>query len=227
MLDAVDRLYGDAALHERAEAMRETIRQQAFDGNFFCDNAKRLPDGTLERTSNHTETCQYYAFYFRTATPETYPELWQRMVTEFGPVREKEDKWPDVPKANALFGNYMRMELLSRNGLGAQSIKEASDFYLPMAEATGTLWENMTAEASCNHGFAAHLAHVLYRDAAGIYNVNRIGKKVTLRLRDTGLGECHAILPVNGGEIKLDWTCTGGKFNYEIKMPKGWKLIEE
>lgn len=227
MLDAVDRMYGDPALHERAEAIRETIRSQAYDGSFFCDNAMRLSDGTLERTGNHTETCQYYAFFFRTSTPETYPELWQRMVTEFGPIRDKEDKWPDVPKANALFGNYMRMELLSKYGFGAQLLKEAEDFYLPMAEQTGTLWENMTFSDSCNHGFAAHLAHVLYRDAAGIHAVNRVGKKVTLRLRDTGLKQCHAILPVPDGEIKLDWTCKDGTFDYDISLPRGWKLIEE
>ena len=227
MLDVVDRLYGDATLHERAEAMRETIRSQAFDGNFFCDNAKRLPDGTLERTNNHTETCQYYAFFFHTATPETYPELWQRMVTEFGPIRDKEDRWPDVPKSNALFGNYLRMDLLSENDLGAQSVKELVDFYLPMVDLTGTLWENMTSDQSCNHGFAAHVAHALYRDAAGLYKVDRVGKTVTLRLRDTGLGECHALLPVNGSEIKLDWTCKDGTFDYDISLPKGWKLIEE
>ena len=227
MLDAVARMYNDPSLHERAEAMRETIRTQSFDGRFFCDNAMRQEDGSLVRTDNHTETCQYYAFFFRTATPETYPELWQRMATEFGPVREKEDKYPDVPKANALFGNYLRMELLSENGLGAQSLQEFGDFYLPMAEATGTLWENMTFSDSCNHGFAAHVAHVLYRDAAGLYDVDRVGKTVTLRLRDTGLGQCHAVLPVPGGEIKLDWKCTDGKFDKTITLPKGWKLIEE
>ena len=227
MLDAVARMYNDPSLHERAETMRETIRRQSFDGRFFCDNAMRQEDGSLVRTDNHTETCQYYAFFFRTATPETYPELWQRMATEFGPVREKEDKYPDVPKANALFGNYLRMELLSENGLGAQSLQEFGDFYLPMAEVTGTLWENMTFSDSCNHGFAAHVAHVLYRDAAGLYDVDRVGKTVTLRLRDTGLGQCHAVLPVPGGEIKLDWKCTDGKFDKTITLPKGWKLIEE
>lgn len=227
MLDAIARMYNDPALHERAEVMRETIRSQSFDGRFFCDNAMRQEDGSLVRTNNHTETCQYYAFFFRTATPETYPELWQRMATEFGPIREKEDKYPDVPKANALFGNYLRMELLSENGLGAQSLKEFGDFYLPMAQATGTLWENMTFSDSCNHGFAAHVAHVLYRDAAGLYNVDRVGKTLTLRLRDTGLKECHALLPVPDGAIKLDWTITDGRFDKTISLPKGWKLIEE
>ena len=227
MLDAVSRMYNDPSLHKRAEAMRETIRSQSFDGRFFCDNAMRMEDGSLVRTDNHTETCQYYAFFFRTATPDTYPELWQRMATEFGPIREKDDKYPDVPKANALFGNYMRMELLSENGLGAQSLHEFVDFYLPMAEATGTLWENMTFSDSCNHGFAAHVAHVLYRDAAGLYNVDRVNKTVTLRLRDTGLKECHAILPVPDGEIKLDWTCTDGNFSHNLSLPRGWKVVEE
>ncbi len=227
MLDAVARMYNDPSLHERAESMRETIRKQAFDGRFFIDNAKRQEDGSLQITNNHTETCQYYAFFFGTATPETYPELWQKLTTEFGPIRNIEDKYPDVPKANALFGNYLRMELLSQNGLGAQMMKEAVDFYLPMAEATGTLWENMTYSDSCNHGFAAHLAHVFYRDAAGLYNVDRVGKTLTLRLRDTGLKQCSAILPVKEGDIKIDWSCSDGKFNYDIKLPKGWKLIEE
>lgn len=227
MLDAVARMYNDPSLHERAEAMRETIRKQAFDGRFFIDNAKRQEDGSLQITNNHTETCQYYAFFFGTATPETYPELWQRLTTEFGPIRNIEDKYPDVPKANALFGNYLRMELLSQNGLGAQMMKEAVDFYLPMAEATGTLWENMTFSDSCNHGFAAHLAHVFYRDAAGLYKVDRVGRTLTLRLRDTGLKQCSAILPVKEGDIKIEWSCNDGKFNYDIKLPKGWKLIEE
>ena len=117
--------------------------------------------------------------------------------------------------------------LLSQNGLGAQMMKEAVDFYLPMAEATGTLWENMTFSDSCNHGFAAHLAHVFYRDAAGLYKVDRVGRTLTLRLRDTGLKQCSATLPVKEGDIKIDWSCSDGKFNYDIKLPKGWKLIEE
>ena len=227
MLDAVSRLYGDAQLHARAEKMRETIRSQSFDGTFFIDNALRQEDGSLQLTSNHTETCQYYAFFFGTATPETYPELWNMMVSEFGPVRDKEDKHPDVPKANALFGNYMRMELLSQNGLGRQLVGEAVDFFYPMVQLTGTLWENMTPEASCNHGFAAHVAHVLLRDAAGLYEVDRTGKTLTLRLRDVGLEHCSATLPVAEGDIKIDWTLSDGKFDYDITLPRGWKLIKE
>ena len=96
-----------------------------------------------------------------------------------------------------------------------------------MADLTGTLWENMTFSDSCNHGFAAHLAHVLYRDAAGLYIVDRVNKTVTLRLCDTGLKQCSAILPVKEGDIKLEWTCTDGNFNYDLSLPHGWKVVEE
>ena len=121
----------------------------------------------------------------------------------------------------------MRMELLSENDLGKQLVGEAVDFFYPMVELTGTLWENMTPEASCNHGFAAHVAHVLLRDAAGLYKVDRESKTLTLRLRDTGLDSCHAVLPVGEGDITLDWTLSDGKFDKTISLPRGWKLIEE
>lgn len=227
MLDAVGRMYGDASLQERAEAVRRTIREQSYDGRFFCDNAVRQADGSLCRTDNHTEVCQYYAFFFRTASTETYPELWQRLLNGFGPVRKTVNPYPDVPFANAFVGNYLRLELLSRAGEPRQLLEETIDYFLPMAELTGTLWEHMSSNSSCNHGFASHLAHVIYRDVAGLYKVDRVAKKVTLRLRDVGLTHCAAVLPVTEGEIRLEWTCEDGQFDWKIRLPKGWRLVED
>ena len=227
MLDAIGRMYSDASLRERAESVRKTIREQSFDGRFFCDNAVRQPDGSLVRTDNHTEVCQYYAFFFNTATTETYPELWDKLLHEFGPVRKTVNPYPDVPYANAFIGNYLRLELLSREDEPRQLLEETIDYFLPMVELTGTLWEHMSSTASCNHGFASHLAHVIYRDVAGLYEVDRVAKKVTLRLRDVGLESCSAVLPVPDGEIRLDWTCKDGKFDWNIHLPKGYVLTEE
>lgn len=227
MLDALGRLYGDDSLRSRAAAVRDAVRSQSYDGRFFCDNAVREPDGTLRRTDNHTEVCQYYAFFFETATLETYPELWNRLATEFGPKRKDVNPYPDVPFANAFIGNYLRPELLSRADLSRQLLEETFDYFLPMVEQTGTLWENMSASASCNHGFASHLAHVIYRDIAGLYQVDRVAKTVTLRLRDVGLTHCAAVLPVTEGEIRLEWTCEDGQFDWKIRLPKGWRLVED
>ena len=44
---------------------------------------------------------------------------------------------------------------------GELTEQEIRAFFLPMAQATGTLWENMTDFASCNHGFASHVAYWL------------------------------------------------------------------
>ncbi len=161
VLDAVAELYCDDALHEKADKIRETVRQQAFDGEFFCDNAVRNEENVLEITDNHTETCQYYAFFTGTASKELYPELYEKMFTVFGPDRDPERTYPDVPVSNAFIGNYLRLFILYSDKEYGKLLKEIESFFLPMAEKTGTLWENMSDYASCCHGFASHVAYWL------------------------------------------------------------------
>ena len=222
MLDAAGRLYNDKDLMEQANQMRATIREQAFDGEYFIDNAKRSKSGKLELTGNHTEVCQYYAFYTGTATPELYPELWARLRDEFGPVRKQTNAYADVPFANAFVGNYLRMELLSREGLSRQILDESIDFFVPMAEQTGTLWENMTSVASCNHGFASHIIRVLNRDVLGVYAISPVEKRVTLRFVDCGLKSCQGSIPVGEESVDVKWSVADGKISVDISLPEGY-----
>lgn len=161
VLDTVSELYGDKKLHEKAEKLRETIRKKSFNGEFFCDNANYTKSGVARRTNNHSETCQYYAFFTKTATKELYPELYEKMFTVFGPDRDPEKVYPDVPVSNAFIGNYLRLFILFEDGEYDKLLREIESFFLPMAEKTGTLWENMTDYASCCHGFASHVAYWL------------------------------------------------------------------
>ena len=220
MLEVAGRLYNDEALSQQANRIRETIRKQSFDGEYFIDNAIRGKDGALELSGEHTEVCQYYAFFTHTATPQSHPELWKRLRDEFGPVRKQTNAHPDVPFANAFVGNYMRNELLSRQGLSAQILSETVDFYLPMVELTGTLWENMTTVASCNHGFASHIAHVLYRDVLGVYDISPTEKKVVLRMIDSGLHHCKGSIPVGDESVDVEWTKENDKFVVTLALPK-------
>ena len=146
---------------EQAREMRKTILDQSFDGEFFVDNALR-ENGEFIKTDNITETCQYYAFYFGTATPETYPALWEKMRTVFGPGRDAEKIYPTVYPSNAIVGNYLRLELLLENGYHSQVLQECKDFFSQMAALTGTLWEHSRLSSSLNHGFASIAA--LYID---------------------------------------------------------------
>ncbi|HNS22293.1 MAG TPA: hypothetical protein PKH24_17435 [Sedimentisphaerales bacterium] len=222
-LDAAGRMYDEPSLSEEAEQIRETIRRQSFDGEFFVDNAVRR-DGRLEVTRNRSEVCQYFAFFFDVATPKTHAQLWDRLVNQFGPERKATGAFPEVHPANAFVGNYLRFELLSRYDRPAQIKKELADYYLYMADRTGTLWENNGAEASCNHGFASHVAHTFYRDLAGIRAVDTQRKTVRLKIADVGLDWCEGRLMTPQGPVVVRWWKDAGKTLCHVEVPAGYVL---
>ncbi|MBQ6420903.1 MAG: hypothetical protein IJK02_07525 [Clostridia bacterium] len=160
-LDAVGGLYNDAGLKAKAAKLRSVIREKAFDGTFFVDNALLDETGAAVPTENRTETCQYYAFFTGVADPEKDRALFDCMMGEFGPGRDPAKTLPEIHPANAFVGNFLRLELLRRTGRSEQLKKEIVSFFLPMAEDTGTLWENMTDFASCCHGFASAVTDFL------------------------------------------------------------------
>lgn len=226
-LDAASRLYSVPEWHEQAEQMRETIRAQAYDGKFFVDHAKRGEDGALEVLQDKSEVCQYFAFFFKTASPETYPELWKILLDEFGPNREKTKAYPGVAKANSFVGNVVRMELLSQARRVDQILAESVAYNEYMADRTGTLWENTGATASCNHGFASHIAHVLVRDVLGVASVDPTAKKIVVRLPELeSISYASGAAPVPGGVFKTRWEKKNGKLTHTFEAPEGYDVVK-
>ena len=160
VLDAVTRLYGDVRFAEKADRVRAKVREQSWNGKFFRDHAVREA-GQLVVKEEVTETCQYYAFFFGTATEKTYPQLWQTLRDEFGPDRKAKGLHPDVYPSNAFIGNYLRLDLLRMAGLGDQVRREIGGYFDKMANLTGTLWEHDNTSASCCHGFASYVILLL------------------------------------------------------------------
>lgn len=227
MLCAASNLYTDSSLKKEAEKIRKVIRKQSYDGKFFSDHAIRK-NGKLEVQKNdQTEVCQYYAFYFDVATPELYPELWQSLLNEFGPKRKINNPYPSIHFANAFIGNYLRLEILSRYGYVRQLMSESLDEYLIMAKTTGTLWENMTTVASCNHGFASHIAHVFYRDLLGVKNILSDTKKIEIKFTDTDLKSCKGKIPVGSEYLTLEWVKKDDVFSYYLDVPEGYEVAIE
>lgn len=157
VLRAVGNIFGDETALKKAEKLAEVIRRRSFNGEFFTDN-EVYRDGKPVSSGERSETCQYYAFFTDIATPETYPELWQRLLTDFGPDRGEKGLWPEIWPSNSFVGNYLRLDLLRRYGLFEQLLKECVGYFEYMADRTGTLWENTYDKASCNHGFASYAA---------------------------------------------------------------------
>jgi len=225
-LSSAGRMYDRADLIEEAEKMWATIRRQSFDSEFFVDNAVRK-DGELEVTKNRSEVCQYFAFFFSVATPERYKELWDVLSVKFGPDRADTKAYPEVHQANSFVGNYLRLELLSRYGLCEQLKDELMDYFLYMAEKTGTLWENTTTDGSCNHGFASHVAHCLYRDILGVYKIDSQQRVIELRLSDVGLQWCEGKMPTKDGEVSVRWWKNGDEIRFQVDVPAGYKVSVE
>jgi alpha-L-rhamnosidase len=218
------KLYNNADWVRKADKVRKAILEQSYNGTFFVDNAIRNEAGKLIPTSNTTEVCQYYAFWFNMVSPGSHPDLWKKLVTEFGPKRDDTAVYPTVYRANAFIGNYLRMDILSDNGRQEQLLGEIQDYFYNMARQTGTLWENMEAHASCNHGFASYLGHVLYRDILGIKRIDYIKQEITLQFNDISLQECRGTIPVNDGYFGLEWKRSGNRILYSVKNETGFKV---
>ena len=155
-LNTIGKLYEDKSLIKKAETLKSTIREKCRCGVFFCDNSV-YQNGVAILSGECTESCQYYAFFTGVADIDTDSELWNILVNDFGSKRKQTDKYPEIAFSNAFIGNYLRCELLMRNGLKEQLEKDIRGYFLGMAKHTGTLWEHDSVMASCNHGFASHV----------------------------------------------------------------------
>lgn len=157
MLDTMSVLYHDAVLKNKAETIRNKIRELSYNGHFFCDNLLKHKDG-YKPSNVCTESCQYYAFFTKTAIPDNYPELWNKLIYEFGPERVKNGLHLNIAPSNAFVGNFIRLELLSEYHMWEKLLDEIKLYFGYMAERTGTLWENIDDKVSMNHGFSSQVA---------------------------------------------------------------------
>ncbi|OQB14331.1 MAG: Bacterial alpha-L-rhamnosidase [Firmicutes bacterium ADurb.Bin193] len=222
-LEVAGKLYDLPNYTDESIKIHETVRKQSYNGEFFVDHAVR-EDGRLVVKDDTTEVCQYYAFFCGTADKERFPSLWETLLRNFGPNRKKTGKYPHIHIANAFIGNYLRFEILSGYGYVSRILQESVDFFLYMAEKTGTLWEHIDTRASCNHGFASHITYSYYRDLLGIYKVDKGAKTIKLRFSDTGLKWCKGIIPLGEEKIEARWTFENGCYNYSATIPCGYKI---
>ncbi len=159
-LKCAGQLYQDSNLLEKAEGVKKAIIEQSFNGQFFVDHAD-VVDGRACPKPESTEVCQYYAFFTGVATPQSHPNLFELLVTKFGPQRDVKNSYPEIWPAAPFIGNYLRLQLLADNGFEEMVLQNVKDYFMHMAERTGTLWEHAGTNASCNHGFASAVLYWL------------------------------------------------------------------
>ncbi len=228
MLRAAAEILGDGSLNDKADKLRETIRKVARKGIFFVDNAMLNDDDSFTVTENTTETCQYYALYFGIADKdgdELDKKLFETMLNEFGATRDYETVYPTVYKANAFIGNYLRLDYLFNNGYARRASDECKDYFVYMADRTGTLWENDTVSASCNHGFASYAANITLGGITGFKLADEAGKKAVFCKDVTRFDtDCTLSIPLSDGQ-SIVIVIRNGKRN--VILPDGYEMCEE
>ncbi len=156
MLRTAGELYDDKGLLEKSNRIKSTVLKQSYKNGFFVDNAVRK-NGKLYLNDECSEVCQYYAFFFNIATPESHQQLFQHLTGELGPSRKPSEMWPDMHPAAPFFGLHLRFDILMRYGYEEKAKSEIVRMCGHMAESTGTLWEHAQSNASCSHGIMSHV----------------------------------------------------------------------
>lgn len=221
MHDTMARLYDLPELAAKAQRLRDTIRRQSFDGQFFVDNAIRR-NGKLERTGNRTEACQIFAFFFKVADRRKDAALWQTLRDELGPCRDASRVHPEIPKLGGFISGPMRLDLLSEADCGPQIYK---DVLAPKVfEQLGSNGEHIGADYSTWAGFTSILAHVIHRDILGIRRVDTVHKRIEIRFQDVPLENCRGTVPTPDGPIALRWTRHADRLEYWLSHPAGYSV---
>lgn len=191
---AAAKVYGIKGLKEKAEKVKDYLLKNAYVDGFFVDNLIRNEKGDIIPTENYTETCQYYMFFFQCADKYTHKELFDKMLNEYGKSDSSVSGGNPVKKqltpSNMIYGVYMRLELLMREQKRVELLNECVRYFYDMTQKTGTLWENNTASASCDHGFASYVSRfiiyalfgfdVLYPEKGGAKNGIKLNSEAVL-----------------------------------------------
>ena len=191
---AAAKVYGIKGLKEKAEKVKDYLLKNAYVDGFFVDNLIRNEKGDIIPTENYTETCQYYMFFFKCADKHTHKELFDKMLNEYGKSDSSANGGNPVKKqltpSNMIYGVYMRLELLMREQKRVELLNECVRYFYDMTQKTGTLWENNTASASCDHGFASYVSRfiiyalfgfdVLYPEKSGAKNGIKLNSEAVL-----------------------------------------------
>lgn len=156
-LQAVGELYDDTDLTDKAERVRTTTREKAFDGEVFVDHAVFDEKGVLQNTRNSSEAGQYYAILFGGVDLDDprYAKLKAHVYNSFADFDTTGRGFVPV---NAFIGLYLRIYALMQMGEAELLKADLKSFFGGMVASTGTLWEYKQLKGSHDHGFASFAA---------------------------------------------------------------------
>ena len=199
MLLKINGLWYSEEIAQKCEKIKQEVIRQSFNGEFFEDNRLRV-NGVLQSFSHITEVCQYYAFFSGIADKESFPDLYEKLYNVFLPSRDRSKVYPNIDKVNVIPGLMMRETMLLQYGAVEKALEETVSVFSGMAEETGTLWEKVFPDFSCNHGIAAYAGYILVSALTGF--VGYCNDRPIFREEYVGK-DCKFFLPWKKGGVEI------------------------
>ena len=197
VLKGYGELTGNREIVEKARALKETILERSFNGEVFEDNCVR-ENGVLVLKGHHTESCQYFAIHLGLADGERFKEYREYMIENLSPLN-RQDRY-GLDKPNIIVGFLLREEILMAEKKTELMKRELVSLFLPMAERTGTLWENIYESASCNHGLMAVVGRWIVYILTGFKGIEN-GQPI-FDIVKTNI-DCKISVPMKSGALQL------------------------
>lgn len=238
VLLAADRMYQIPSFKEKAERIQRFLRisRQPLgikDTNgFFPDVLEWNAEKQLSAKSVYSEACQYYCYWTGTETPEHTPDLFDRVVEEYGICPRKLPSNTYVTPAEIFIGLFIRLDMLSKYGCYDYLKEEIRHLFGYMLDhGPGTFWESQAPSTSRCHGFTSHAGVWLVRDFLGLQSIDEQALEITIAPHPEGMRWANGSTITNHGPVFLEWRTDRTHVWLNLSAPKEytvkWNLPEE
>lgn len=204
VLEAIGNIYEDDFLLKKSSRLKDVIIDKSFDGYYFCDGA--VYDGEkYTNIVNRSEACQSYAVFCNLAKEDDqrFDIFFDKFYNFLGLSRKLKNLSPEIAFADAFIGFTLRFASLYKLGKYEQLIDELKEFYYPMAEETGTLWEHEMPSASLNHGFSSCAGVLVVKALTGIVEINEAEKTIVMSKKEFNNYSYDITIGLTNGQIRI------------------------
>ncbi len=150
-LTSISELYHDEMIAKKANTLKDTINKCSYNGTLYLENAVIKNNKIIPFKDHISETAQYLAYYFNINRSKSFINTILKL-----------DKVNNIVKSAPFIGQCLKLLTYYDLEQHEYIIKYTTNYFLPMANATNTLWEKKDINGSLNHGFASCIAPIIY-----------------------------------------------------------------
>lgn len=228
---SASRLYDMPKLAEKGRNVQACLRGNGIPVDvreadaFFSDVLERSESGQLDAKSIYSEACQYYCYWTGVETPQSTPELFERVVDEYGVCPRKLSTNAYMTPSEIFIALLIRLDMLSKWGYYEHLKEEIKYIFGYMLDhGPGTFWETKGGNASLCHGFTSHAGVWLVRDFLGIHSIDEQGREIVIAPHPEGMRWANGSVKTKNGPVFLEWRTDLMHVWLNVSVPEGYHI---